>query len=208
MSVCGRNGGTGAPATLETPVSGKVHRVLFPFVNGVERKHAVTPAKVADRDVPADLAFVVAVRTVIQAVAADLSEGTDAERFDVDAVFDSRSYAARFGIACAAVGARKPERREGVGSCHRIVGENAVQCERILPEEGKRAEGLRADPKEPQRIVDLARVTRRYYSRSVRRAARLYLQQSTRGRWTVATSKGQTRLRDQRRKPSPERTAR
>jgi len=30
-----------------------------------------------------------------------LSEGADAERSDIDAVFDSRAYAARFGITGA-----------------------------------------------------------------------------------------------------------
>ena len=58
-------------------------------------KQAVAQGEVPDRNVAADLRFIVAVRAVVLGIAADLGERAKSQCADSEPVFDRRGYAAR-----------------------------------------------------------------------------------------------------------------
>src|ERR671930_1155546 len=65
-----------------------------------------------------------------------------------------------FGIAAAAGYSLKADGREGVGGAQRIVVEDAVEGQRVLPENRQRAIARRADADITLAVVPLARSAR------------------------------------------------
>jgi len=130
----------------------ELHRVFDVAVNAIERKSPGTQIF----DVAAELNLADAVRAIVQLIAAELPERSDADRSDVDAILQCRAVAAVFRIAATARRAVEANRRECVGPTHRIVGKNAVERERILAEDRQRAVSVRPDAEIADGIVELA----------------------------------------------------
>src|SRR5258708_3689866 len=91
--------------------------------NRVERKGAAGQMG----NVPAELELVGASRGVVQLVATELPERRNPELADVDMILHRRAKSAVLGIAHAAGDSLPADRRESVGSAHRVVGKNCVQ---------------------------------------------------------------------------------
>src|SRR5271155_2705007 len=111
-------------------------------------------------DVGADLSLVGPVRGIVLPVAAELPQAGSAEHADVDAILQSRAEPAVFGIANAAGRPRPADWRESIRTAHRIVSEHAVQCQRILSENGQGAVGRRTDADITYSVPPLARPAR------------------------------------------------
>src|ERR1700736_1855698 len=106
-------------------------------------------------DVAADLQLIGAVGGVVLRVAAELPQPRHPELADVEAILRRRRVSAVFGIPDAAGYSLKADRREGVGTAERIIGKDAVERQRILPEHGQGAVSRRTDPDITHAIVPL-----------------------------------------------------
>src|SRR5579871_1356453 len=75
---------------------------------------------------------------------------------EVDTVLDRGGVPAVLRIAAAGESAKEAERRERARDAHRVVGQDGILHQVVLPEEGQGAPRVMADTGETQVIVELA----------------------------------------------------
>src|SRR6266550_9580247 len=97
-----------------------------------------------------------AIGGVVLPVAAELPYRRHAGLAEGEPIFQRRRVSAVFGIAAAAGYSLPADGREGVRAAHWIVLEDTVVSQRVLPENGERAEARRADADITVAVVPLA----------------------------------------------------
>src|SRR5262249_34020465 len=121
-------------------------------IDRVEREHAVGQVP----DVAANSELVGAIRGVVLPVAAELPNRRHARLTDIEPIFERRRMSAVFGVAAAAGDSLPTDGREGVTGAHRIVLEDTVVRQHVLPEDRQRAIGRRTEADITVAVVPLA----------------------------------------------------
>ena len=140
----------------ERPERADVHGVLREARGAIDRQNAAA----GELEVAAGLGLINAVRSIAPVVAADLHQAAHPEVLDIEPVLERRVGARGLRVAEAGVRAGIADRREGVGTAHRVVGVDRVQRQGVDAAASQRAVGRVAEAEEPLRVERLTRATR------------------------------------------------
>src|SRR5262249_18413680 len=90
---------------------------------------------------PPHLKRITAVRAIVLRITTELPERRRPQLANVETIFQRCAHSAVFGIASSAACSLVTDRRECVRSTQRVIGNNALQPEGVLPKNGQGAIG-------------------------------------------------------------------